>query len=86
MNLNFDSPLNVSALQSHYLRVKFIQNGYFVDSRTNKFIDLNYTITGPVPKQLQQDVASRFLGMHAQTIKTGLQSSLQTNFLANVFL
>jgi hypothetical protein len=57
-----------------------------VDSRTNKAIDLNYTITAPVPKQLLQDVASRFLGQHAQTIKTSLQTSLQTNFIANIFL
>jgi hypothetical protein len=86
LSLNFDTPLDVSASESHYLRVKFLQNGYFVDSRTNKPIDLNYTITAPVPKQLLQDAASRFLGQHAQTIKTSLQTSLQTNFLANIFL
>ena len=86
LTLNFDTPLDVSAMERHYLKVKFLQNGYFVDSHTNKPIDLNYTITARVPKQLLRDGASRFLGRHAQTIKTSVQTSLQTNILANIFL
>ena len=40
---------------NHFLEIKFLQNGYFVDSLSGKTIDLNYTMTMLITRQILDD-------------------------------
>lgn len=48
--IDFDEPLEISNESPHYLQVKFLQNGYFVDKFTGKSINLNYSMSEKMPK------------------------------------